>query len=389
MSRILFAWELGDNHGHLWRLLPIALAARAQGHDISFALRAMRSAQRYLTPRSVPFVACPNPYDVPALGRDPSTYADVLALNGATDVDLLGGMVRGWRQLYRLVQPDVVVIDHAPTALMASRVAGIRSVQIGTGFAIPPSLMPAPCYRAWDSDIEARQHTQAAVEHAVASVCEMPLSTALQADHTRLLSLPELDHYATVRPAGALFLGGMPQPPAGQAVQWHTDKTHILVYLQSGDWLGTVLEGLVNSEAEVIAVVPGIALAQAAQFPELRIYPQPVQLEPLLPRCDLIISHGGHGTALNALRAGVPLLMLPQHMEQLLVTERVAVAGAGLGVFPTHIESSFEHVLFTLLMSPQYRAAAQQVATRYAEWRDEFALQQMLAVLNTACAEAA
>ncbi len=108
-----------------------------------------------------------------------------------------------------------------------------------------------------------------------------------------------------------------------------------------------------------------------------------------MPRCDLIISHGGHGTALNALRAGVPLLMLPQHMEQLLVTERVAVAGAGLGVFPTHIESSFEHVLFTLLMSPQYRAAAQQVATRYAEWRDEFALQQMLAVLNTACAEAA
>ena len=389
MSHILFAWELGDHHGHLWRLLPIALALRERGHAVSFALRPMAAAQRYLAPRGLPFVPCPSAQGTAELGRDPSTYTDILALNGAADADVLGGMLRGWRQLFKLMQPDLIVTDHAPTALMASRVEQRCSVQVGTGFAIPPTLSPSPCFRPWDTEIEQQAQCQARVEQTVQTVCEMPLADALRADHTRLLSLPELDHYARLRPPGAMFLGGMPQPASGEIVAWQTREQHLFVYLQVGDYLPTVLDGLATSEAEVIAVIPGIAPEMAAEYPGLRIYTRPVQLGPLLVDCDLVISHASHGTALNCLRAGVPMLMLPQHMEQLLLTERVALAGAGLGVYPTHIDSSFEQVLYTLLSADHYRDAARVVAQRYAGWRDEFALQQMLALLGSALNPAA
>jgi UDP:flavonoid glycosyltransferase YjiC (YdhE family) len=74
------------------------------------------------------------------------------------------------------------------------------------------------------------------------------------------------------------------------------------------------------SGAEVIAVIPDLDADLARRHPKLRLYRKPVQLAPLLAHCTLAITHAGHGTALNCLLAGVPMVLLPLHMEQLLVT---------------------------------------------------------------------
>ena len=81
MSRIVFAWELGENHGHLWRLLPIARQLQLRGHQVVFGLRSMTAAQRYLAPHGIGWFACPTPVGVAELGRDIATYADILAIN--------------------------------------------------------------------------------------------------------------------------------------------------------------------------------------------------------------------------------------------------------------------------------------------------------------------
>lgn len=39
MSRILFAWEMGGNPGHIARDLPLAIACREAGHDVLFAVK--------------------------------------------------------------------------------------------------------------------------------------------------------------------------------------------------------------------------------------------------------------------------------------------------------------------------------------------------------------
>ena len=54
----------------------------------------------------------------------------------------------------------------------------------------------------------------------------------------------------------------------------------------------------------------------------------------LLPRCDLVISHGGSGTLLGALSAGVPIVAVPQGADQFLNAEAIVRAGIGLRIMP-------------------------------------------------------
>ncbi len=51
-----------------------------------------------------------------------------------------------------------------------------------------------------------------------------------------------------------------------------------------------------------------------------------------LATADLVVCHGGSGTAIGALRAGRPLVVLPAFADQRVNARRIAAAGAGLTV---------------------------------------------------------
>lgn len=391
MNRIVFACDLGENHGHLWRLLPIARALQSHGHEVMFGLTPMAAAGRYLAPHGIRSFACPRPVGVAALGREIATYADILAVHGAAQADLLGRMVQDWQNLYAALRADLIVIDHAPFALLAARRAGICSVQVGDGFTIPPTLSPAPCFRPWETGAaEARAKTQASVERNVQALFDLPqsLSLSLTASYTRLLTWPELDHYAAWRPAGSAFLGPMPQPDEGETLTWQRPASaRVFVYLHMQPWLDTVLAALADCDAEVIAVIPGAGADLTNRHRNLKLYRQPVRLASLLADCTLAITHAGHGTALNCLLAGVPMLLLPLHVEQLMVTERVAALGAGLGILPAYVETRFGEVLNKMLRNPRYGEAAFAAAKRYRNAPPDRALQEITGLIEQAAAQ--
>jgi UDP:flavonoid glycosyltransferase YjiC (YdhE family) len=52
----------------------------------------------------------------------------------------------------------------------------------------------------------------------------------------------------------------------------------------------------------------------------------------VLRHADLVVCHGGSGTALGALAAGVPLVLVPLFADQFENARRIAATGAGLGV---------------------------------------------------------
>lgn len=86
----------------------------------------------------------------------------------------------------------------------------------------------------------------------------------------------------------------------------------------------------------------------------------PLPLGLLAPGCDLIVHHGGAGTALTALAAGVPQLVLPPEQTPLRATaELVAAAGAGLAV-PAESggEGEVSRALGALLSEDRFAAAA-------------------------------
>jgi UDP:flavonoid glycosyltransferase YjiC (YdhE family) len=60
----------------------------------------------------------------------------------------------------------------------------------------------------------------------------------------------------------------------------------------------------------------------------LRVVPSPVALASLLAGATLCVCHGGAGLSAQAMKAGVPLALLPFHLEQSLVTRRLQAYGA-------------------------------------------------------------
>jgi UDP:flavonoid glycosyltransferase YjiC (YdhE family) len=88
----------------------------------------------------------------------------------------------------------------------------------------------------------------------------------------------------------------------------------------------------------------------------------------LLPRCRAVVTTGGPATIMAALRAGVPLVVVPTTWDKPDNARRVVEAGVGIRLSPRRctperLRAAVERVL----EDPRYRAAAQQVARRLAE----------------------
>ncbi len=86
-------------------------------------------------------------------------------------------MVQAWKNIYRAVQPDVIVFDHSPTALLAAHGTPVRRALLGAGFFCPADQSPLPNLRPWTSPDPA----QLALDEAcVLNHINLVLSTARQ-----------------------------------------------------------------------------------------------------------------------------------------------------------------------------------------------------------------
>ncbi|GAA1752453.1 glycosyltransferase [Agromyces humatus] len=90
----------------------------------------------------------------------------------------------------------------------------------------------------------------------------------------------------------------------------------------------------------------------------------------VLPRADLVVTHGGHGTVIKTLAAGVPLVVLHHGRDQADNAVRVTARGAGIAVRRTAPASRIAMAITDVLGDPSYRQSAQRLGeaiTRDAE----------------------
>jgi MGT family glycosyltransferase len=89
------------------------------------------------------------------------------------------------------------------------------------------------------------------------------------------------------------------------------------------------------------------------------------QLE-VLRHAAVFISHGGMNSALESLWCGVPLVVVPQHLEQLAIGRHIASRGAAV-VLRQHVggqrvtAADLSNALAPLLSQPSYAAAARTI----------------------------
>jgi UDP:flavonoid glycosyltransferase YjiC (YdhE family) len=129
------------------------------------------------------------------------------------------------------------------------------------------------------------------------------------------------------------------------------------------------LSGLLASAAGVDAEFV-LALGEDADLAALGRLPANVRpvgwtpLHPLLASCAAVVHHGGSGTTMTALSAGVPQLVLPHGADQFVNADLVARHGVGRQSEPEEVDSE---VLSAVLRDRSVRDAAAATARRMSE----------------------
>src|SRR6185437_16990265 len=82
----------------------------------------------------------------------------------------------------------------------------------------------------------------------------------------------------------------------------------------------------------------------------------------LMPKLDAVICHGGMGTVSEALLHGVPLVVAPVAVDQMVTARQATDAGAAIEVaFADATPAEFSAALRTVLSEPGYLANARRV----------------------------
>lgn len=395
MATILFAWELGGDYGHLSRLLPVALEMARRGHTPVFAVRDLMGAEAILAPHQIRVFQAPLWLGQVTNLPEPISYAEMLMRFGFLNARALTGICRAWRHLVDAVKPDLLVLDHAPTALLATRGLGLPRINFGDGFCIPPSARPMPHFRWWQRENMARladseQHALATANAVLLTLNAPPmlaLADLMACHDTLMCTFAELDHYPN-DPVGAVGAVGIVGPvdttasarvvavtanapglagtaarnaiPAnspgrgpldylgpifslgqGADIAWApTGGPKIFAYLKGGyaglENILTALRALDAVQASVVVHVAGIARQTVQRFssPRMVVSAEPVSMAQASAGCDLALCHGGGGTTAAMLLAGKPLMLFPMHMEQTMTARRLAALGVATSMAP-------------------------------------------------------
>ncbi|MFD5250147.1 glycosyltransferase [Amycolatopsis sp. NPDC058340] len=303
--RVLFA-SLASV-GHTYPLIPLAIAARDAGHEVWFA------AGENVHP--------------PLLrhGLRPFRPADAFYEIYAEDLE---------PELARL-RPDLVVHEWGqPGVAVAAERAGIPGLWHGFGRMFPDGIGLQPPSRP------GRPHLD---------ICPP--------------SLQDKDFLAT---AERVELRPVPfSEPAARL-----EKTaRPLIYLTLGtafgtpEVLATAIRGLAPLRAHVVVASGRIRPEDLGAVPDNVTVRAWIAQTDLMPHVDAVVHHGGSGTTLGALAAGVPQLLLPQGADHFANAEALCTAGAALSLQPGELsaEAVTEHTR-TLLGRTAHRDAARAIA---------------------------
>lgn len=384
MSRWLLAWEMGHGLGHLAGLM--ALAQQALLHGIEPVIASCKPLpSSVLLPAGARFLLAPTLPSLSAPMAGTSSMTELLFEQGFGHAEALVSGVQRWRDLIEIVAPDALVADHAPTALLTARALGVAAVQLGTGFAIPPSRGTGalPSFRTWETPNAQRmaqaESTISVALQQVAARTGLPLATSVAALYDTpwvIRSVPMLDHYATAlrgqsshpaRYCGPLELA---TAAASATPDWPgttgTEHARVLVYLKAAHPLTLPLLNALalhrgRATISALAYVEG---AEGVGNPHANIHIQntPLPFKTLLASAHCVIHQGGIGASSQALLAGVSQLVLPDMAEAFITARTLVAEGVAELLRPEASRDAVQQCLSSLLDSGRYRHRAGELA---------------------------
>ncbi|MES1166238.1 MAG: glycosyltransferase [Verrucomicrobiota bacterium] len=366
--RILFSSTRGA--GHLQPLLPYARALVARGHEVAVA--APEEVGKTVRDAGLSHLPFDHPGDdslapIWARLRDASE-ADMMTIaaseifagvNATTALPKLRETIRAWR-------PDLVLRESFEYgALVAAEAAGVRHARVAVHSIsfeeMFPRLVGAPLdalrvAAGLPADGGASLRAEAVFSSFPASLDRVPDSSPMQAP----VRVRAVETAPSAAPA-AWAPEGDPRP---------------LVYITFGTIVGTVshLRSVYRTALDAVADLPVRALLTTGRGLEpgaLGAIPANVHVEQwvpqrdVLPRAAALVCHGGSGTLLGGLAAGLPMVIVPAGADQPHNGRLVAAAGAGLTLIKPDADA-LRAAVQTALDRPELRLRARRFAEEIA-----------------------
>ncbi|XEC96007.1 nucleotide disphospho-sugar-binding domain-containing protein [Paenibacillus tarimensis] len=347
--------------GHFLPVVPLAWAARAAGHEVIVATTgpAVEASCR----AGLPTVEASPDIDVIAVikksavqsFRDPFSSTN-LSITAKWMAEVSNNMADRTVQIARSWKPDVIVQTPFEAAgSMAAALLAIPAVVHGFGI-----LSLGKMNGFMDLIYEA---IRPAYERN--GLTEDPVRPSAIID-TCPPSMREPD-----RPS-AWFARYVPYNGGGELPGWlmeSSPRPRICVTLgtvipQAAGIGGVsgVIEAVRNLDVEVILALGGTDPSVLGDLPPNIRTVGWVPLSTLAPTCSAIVHHGGAGTTMNAIAAGVPQLILPHGADQHINANAVKERGIGLAYLPEEADAeTVRNSLEKLLEDPGFIRAAQEV----------------------------
>jgi UDP:flavonoid glycosyltransferase YjiC (YdhE family) len=294
--------------GHLDPLLPIARAVAAAGHEVAVAGSGDQVAR--LEAEGLLGLPTSERRPPPATGRDVAPLAPVVAHDAEVEfaenfadkgtrrhVVAVGDCIRDWR-------PDVVVRDE--TDFGAALAAELAGVPCATALVIAAGTLARP-------DLVAPRLEAVRAEHGLPPD---PGLTTYERDLVLSPFPPRFRDPAAPLPATAFSYRPRPRSPQASGELVYVTLGTVF-NTESGDLFERLLAGLADVPAEVLVTV-GRDVDPTGLGPQpahITVAPYVAQAD-VLPRCALLVSHGGSGSLMGALEHGLPSVLTPLGADQ-------------------------------------------------------------------------
>ena len=340
-ERVLLAWELGGNLGHLARMLALAEQIEQAGDEPVWALpaHAMESPQlKHIRHRRVKV-----PYPVVVSDKvELHSYASILFNLGFGNPAGTAQAVGAWRELYEQVRPHRMVLDTAPMAQLAAYLYRWPAIRISNGFDSPPARCPSfgIGMRGPYIDRLNAQHVSA-VGTALGRVAEklgvaasgMSLDGYLTYPRRYFDCIPQTDPYG--ERDDVTYVGPLNRLAGCEAPQWPERRggPTVFAYLRGAPMTQPLLEALARIEASVLCVVGGHPIdVPAAMAGRIHVSRRPVLLDEAVRQADLVVSYAPLGLLTHARLHGKPQLLMPSDLEKTLGARRLQASRAAVVV---------------------------------------------------------
>jgi MGT family glycosyltransferase len=198
-----------------------------------------------------------------------------------------------------------------------------------------------------------------------------------RADRVVLLTSDVFDFTPTTADPQVIY-GGIPTPaserrPMAWAPPWAADdRPGVLLslsttYMQQEDLLQRLVDALGTVDCNALVTTgPGLRSWHLPRVPGNVHVAESVPHGAVLPHVRLVITHGGHGTVVRSLAAGVPVLAVPISRDQPDNAARVVHHGVGRKVSKRSSPRRFRDAVRAALSDERMYDRARQMATRLA-----------------------